>query len=637
MINLANLDQLDWREFEHLCLVLFEHDFKAADANFYGANCYGQNGIDIRLTTVKGGTRSRVVVQCKRMDSLDWSDFKEDLKHALETFAREAVEEDRDFWFIVATTAEIGNTKKFDASKDALVLQLGLADIKGRIKFDVYTGPRLRIMATQDKVLREFFARPERDADKYRTQDLTDLGVRLTRCADRNELAKAQRAISDYLRTANPSDAESYNWVPSDLFDQIAYLTLAAGDFERANKLLNAALGVDPLYARYHLGSLRARRVLHAAPWSNLPRTIFEQLPRIPSPAEDVDVRAPKLLAALGETDQQLTLALWVVSYASTRELSEQGLSRALGLVTQAWPQTVERLEKDVRYKLSDDGYFDRFVRTRREKRPQASSEHLRACALAVAYCYIRDVHMMRFGERSMLDVEAAHDGWPVAIDGIARSNSTGYFSALKDFAERAMRAHLPSLLEEGAGREYGVEHVVHTTLPPPPRLDANVYVAAPLFLLRDCENGVVEGRIEELKHGGFMVAGATILISHLGLERLVQVQLGDRLGLNRSRTREQSSAMVDAIDLVLSRLQRSEPGGSTNQRPPFESRPCYADFRTEGLVNRSGSSIELARGTHMPFLMSSVAEYRVVSAELPPADKHLYYWLPVTSSAGAY
>lgn len=628
MINLANLDQLDWREFEHLCLVLFAHDFKAADANFYGANCYGQNGIDIRLTTVKGGTRSRVVVQCKRMESLDWSDFKEDLKHALETFAREAVEEDRDFWFIVATTAEIGNTKKFDASKDELVLQLGLADIKGRIKFDVYTGPRLRIMA-QDKVLRDFFARPERDADKYRTQELTDLGVRLTRCADRNELAKAQRAISDYLRTAAPADSESYNWVPSDLFDQMAYLTLAAGDFERANKLLNAALGVDPLYARYHLGSLRARRVLHAAPWSNLPRTIFEQPPRVPSPAEDVDVRAPTLLEALGETDQQLTLALWVVSYASTRELSEQGLSRALGLVTQAWPQTVERLEKGVRYTLSDDGYFDRFVTTRREKRPQASSEHLRACALAVAYCYIRDVHARRFGAPSVLDVEAAHDGWPVAIDGISRDNSTGYFSALEIFAERAMRAHLPSLLEEGAGREYGVEHVVPTTLPPPSRLDANVYVAAPLFLLRDCENGVVEHRIEELKHGGFMVAGATILISHLGLERLVQVQLGDRLGLNRTRVLTQSSAMVDAIDIVLRSLQRSEPGGSSNQRPPFESRPCYANYGTAGPINASWSSIELARGTHMPFLMSSLAEYRIVSAELPPANKHQYYWLP--------
>lgn len=65
MSVLEELDRLDWREFENLCLVLFERYFDAPDANFYGANSFGQDGIDIRLTTTKGQTPARVVIQCK--------------------------------------------------------------------------------------------------------------------------------------------------------------------------------------------------------------------------------------------------------------------------------------------------------------------------------------------------------------------------------------------------------------------------------------------------------------------------------------------------------------------------------------------------------------------------------------------
>jgi hypothetical protein len=638
MSLLTELDRLDWREFEHLCLILFERYFDAPDANFYGANNFGQDGIDIRLTTTKGDAPARVVIQCKAMQSLDWSHFSRDFRRALDTFARKTIGEGRAFTFIVATTAEIENTRKFDAKRDELIQELGLGDIGDRIHFHVYTAPRLQTMAQHNTELRELFYRSERPADKHMTQELIRLNVRLTRHADRNELASAQRDVGAYLHAAKPSEPEKYNWVPTVLFDQIAYLTLAAGDFERANKLLNAALGADPLYARYQLGFLRARRVLHAAPWHNLPRAhMFEQPVAIPSPEEDVVDMAPQLLAALGQTDEQLTLALWVISYAGEQDLAEQGLNRALGLVAQAWPSNLERLDKDARYVLSEEGYLDRLSASRAKKRLPASSEHLRACALTVGYSYIRSVHVARFGFESVRRVEDAHEGWAEAIEGISRDNATTFFSGLQPLCQRAMRTYFPSLLAEGSGREFGRDHGDRITQTAPPRLESRMYAATPQFLLRDCEDRLVGRRVDELAHGGFIGTGATILISHLGLERLIQVQLGERLGLNEGRIHQQASAIVEGIAHILGRLRRCEPGGdqrSDGQKPPFESRPCYSNFAAAERVNSGFASIELARSMRLPFLASSASEWHLAGAELPKTEKNLFYWKPVSFPA---
>lgn len=638
MSVLDELDRLNWREFEHLCLVLFERDFNAPDANFYSANVFGQDGIDIRLTTTKGNMPARVVIQCKATRSLEWANFSSDLERALNTFARKSVGEGRIFRFIVATTAEIENTRKFDAAKDALIQDLSLGDIADRIDFQVYTGPRLQTMAEHNLELRELFYRPQRPADVQMSQDLIRLNVRLRRHVDRNEFADALSALNAYLRAAKPSEPEKFNWVPTVLFDQLAYLTLGAGDFERAKRLLNAALGADPLDSRYLLGYLRAHRVLHAAPWHNVPGAhMFEQPPEIPSPEDDVEVMAPQLLGALGETDRQLTLALWVVSYARQLDLAEQGLNRALGLVAQAWPDDLQRLDKDAHYVLSEEGHLDRTPRPRVKRRLPASSEHLRACALALGYIYIRRVHAERFGFESVQRVENAHDGWPAAIEGISLNDSTTFFSSLKPLCQHALSTYLPSLLAEGAGREFGRDHINIITRSAPQRLERATYAATPEFLLRDCEDRLVGHRVEELAHAGRFGTGATIVISHLGVERLVKVQLGERLGLSDIRNADQSKALVDAIADILKRIRRCELAGDerySGPQPAFESRPCYANFADGKPVTSRRASIELARSKSMAFLASSAVEYNLAGTELPPADRHLVYWKPVTYPA---
>jgi tetratricopeptide (TPR) repeat protein len=633
MSILDQLDRLDWREFEHVCLVLFEQYFDAPDANFYGANSVGQDGIDIRLSTIKGGRPAKVVIQCKAVQSLDWSDFSDDLERALRTFARKTIEAGQDFTFCVATTAEISNSKKFDPQKDTLIETLEMGDIKGRIHFDVYARPRLQAMGT-DPVLRELFFRPERPADLYSNQDLIRLGVRMARHVERNELAMARSHLDAYLHSAKHPAAEKYDWVPTGLFDHLASLYMSAGDFEQAHRLLNAALGADPLDARYLLGYLRARRILHAVPRHNLPRAHpLERPVSVHAPEDDIEDMAPQLLIALGDTDRQLTLALWVVSYAREQDLAEQGLNRALGLVAQAWPSDVARLDKDAYYVLREEGYLERLP-TRYGRRLPASIENLKACALTIAYEYIRNVHGARFGFDSVRRVEGGHDGWPAAVNGLSSENATTFFSGLQMYCHRALRTYLPSLQAEGGGREFGRDHTDRSLRSVPPRLDSTPYVATSEFLLRDCEAGLVAGRVDELARATLMGNGASILISHLGLERLVRVLLGERLCLDGTRMPDQALAMANAIASILGSLARLEPAGDERLlglRPPFVSRPCYANFATSEQVNSRGASIELARSRRSAFLGGSYLELNLASTELPPADRHLLYWKPAT------
>lgn len=645
MSLLDELDHLDWCEFEHLCLVLFEHHFDAPDANFYGANSVGQDGIDIRLTTIKGGTPTKVVIQCKARRSLDWCDFSGNFEEALDTFARKSIDEGRDLMFILATTADIGNTKKFDPQKEELVNTMGLCDIADRIHFEVFTGPRLRAMLDSNPALRKLFIRPQRPADLSTSQELTRLDVRLGRQIKSKMLASAYHDVAVYLERAKVAEAPQYDWVPTVLFDPLADLTLGAGDFERAHSLLNAALGADPLDARYQLGYLRARRVLHAAPLHNLPRANAYILPPpLPAPEEDVGDMAPQLLAALGDMDYQLTLALWVVSYARQQDLAEQGLSRALGLVAQAWPTSVERLQKDAYYVLGDEGHLDLQPAPRAPaRRPAASSEHQRACALTVGYQYIRTVHGARFNYDSVRAVESKNSGWPAMIEGLVRRNATTYFAGLHHQCQWAMRNHLPSLLAEGAGREFDVEHTDQYGRVKPLRLECSKYAATPEFLLRDCERGLVGRRIDELACANPMNTGVSILISHLGLERLIQVQLAERIGLSETRGAHASTKMANGIADILKRLRRYELDGDERfddrfdgKRRPFISRPCYANFAVACDIDSRYASIELARNWRVPFLASSLLEVNLAKSELPHplGDPNLLYWQPELFSA---
>jgi len=620
-----------WRDFEHLCLILFEHYFDAPDANFYGTRGVGQNGIDIRMTTIKGDVPAKVVVQCKATDSLSWSDFANDFKSALVAFARETLAEGRDFRFIVATTAGGVNEKPFDDNKKVLLEELELDSESARIHLAVYPWPRLENLVESTPSLRKLFVHQERPADALSSQNLGQLVARLTRLTEANLLDSAWSELNKYVRAEKPDAPDKFHWAPSTLFDPLAKLFLKAGDFFNASRLLNTALGTNPLNADFLLGYLRAQRVLHAAKQHNRLRAYpFETYVTPRSMHEEVDEMAEQLLRAGGDTDSQLNLALWVVSYAETQTLANAGLRRALGLVTQAWPDKVDRLEHDVKYTMTADGYVlqqpDPFA-----VRPPAQKAHLRACALAAACTYIRTIYAVRFNTDLGTNVEGDHEDWPVEIEGITTGDPFCFFAQMAPVATCAMRDYLPSFYAEAANREFHWNIVDQYGPASPPALDSSNYVTTPEFLLRDCVGGLVQSRIDEFRRAGSMGYGATILISHLGLERLARVQLGYALeSATQGRMGEAAGAAATGIDVIFAHLERQERlSGPNDVRPTFASRTCYVDFGKAHPIDCLGASIALSKRHSTPFLAILPGEFALAGSVLPATIKRFIYWTP--------
>jgi hypothetical protein len=635
MSILKKPDGIHWRDFEHLCLILFEHEFQALDANFYGTHGVGQHGIDIRMSTQKRGIQALVVVQCKATQSLTWTDFAEDFKRALKKFARETLDAGRHFRFIVATTAEKVNNTKFDDPKKKLLHELGL-DGDGdatRIDLQAYSWPRLEAIVEKDVPLQKLFIHQERDADKSSTQTLRQLGPRIATLTEDRRLDSAFAELSAYLRLEKPDAADKFGWVPSAMFEQLTNMFLAAGDFHNANPLLEVALGTNPLNAGYLLGYLRAQRVLHATPLRHpVGLTMMDATPAPRSMAIQVVEMAEQLLRSWGTTDAQLTLALWVVSYAPTQALADRGLRRGLGLATQAWPEDVNRLDHGAWYSLTAEGYLIKQPDAL-AFRPPASEDHLRACALACAYLYIRAIYTARFGSDPLRQIEHEHGGWPQDIEELSGYAPFRFFAEMAPVCTTATQTHLPLFYAEGSERESHWQPDSYPRFARSPYLHDRTYVATPEFLLRDCVNGLVNRRVKEFGGAGWTADGATIMISHLGIERLVRAQLGKALEYETQGEYGRAAGPVaDNIGVVLARLVRHESTPNhllANFRPPFGAHPCYANFAPERHGDSLDASLALSRRLGLSFLVASAAECELAAKMLPKRIECLSYWTP--------
>jgi len=630
----------NWREFEQLCLVLFANHFESVDATYY-CNCgpnIGQRGIDIHLTTTKPFTPELVVIQCKASPTIAWSDFENDFERAV-GFIEQATISGRDLRFILATTAGTANLKHIETEQQKLLARICAPEIAKRVHFKVYTYPDLEGLARCTPKLKELLLPPERIADKEPTHGARMLARQLIEHVTLMELAEAKRALAIHLSNCVKRDT-SYGWAPSLLFDPLADVYLASGDFVQAAKLFEVALGADPLNAKYMLGHLRARRLLREAPRDNVVRGILvPSPPPPPALADEIRRMAPELLTSLGDLDHQLTLALWVVSYTNNIELAEAGLRHAFGLINLGWPEDAERLDPACMYAVTDCGYIaqqpDSGVPWYRD-----AGGRILSCALTTAYSYIRLVHQARFGAESMLSVEQTHGGWPKNIDGISHRNVQTFFDRLHTSCQGALRQHLPSLNAEVVGRSYAPPPSDDFIFKPAKPLERTLYVATDEFLLRDCSERLVDRRIEEIRHAGFMAQGSTIMITHHGLERLCQVRFTYELDIEpASKANQAAHAMLSGINRVLEHLVRFEVWPFQQQaggRPPFGSAPAYFDNLSQAYNVSLEASIATARWRNAPFCVSTLSEHGHATDELCDVVERVLYWLPPQSEGAS-
>ena len=438
--------------------------------------------------------------------------------------------------------------------------------------------------------MRRLFVLQDRPADKFPTQVLNHLVARVARYAQDKQLHNARVELKRYVRLEKLEAADQFHWAPSALFDPLTDVFLAAGNFYNALRLLSTALGTNPLNANYLLGYLRAQRVLHAALTDNRRRNYPFEQPEPPRPvADELEEMAEQLLRARGDIDVQLTLALWVVSYAPTQALADAALRRALGLVTQAWPDGVDRLERGASYAVTAEGYVVKLPDAV-PSGPAAPEVQLRACVLTVAYMYIRALYTARFDSDACVSVEHALGGWPYwEVEDVTGQDPFLFFARLAPACSRAVQTYLPSFYAEGSGREFDPWPGDPYSSPFPPAFGSSTYVTTPEFLLHDCVGGLVERRIEEFRHAGFLGEAATILISHLGLERLARAQLGFPLKFTTwGETGQSAGPVAAAIGSIFARLVREEfsphyPFG----RPSFASQPSYVNFSKQRIGTR--------------------------------------------------
>jgi tetratricopeptide (TPR) repeat protein len=288
-------------QFESQCLIIFEHHFDAKDANFYGRSGVEQNGVDITLTTHKEGRREKVVIQCKDRHELHWSDFSSDFRQALITFAPRA-ESDPDLFYILATTVLRENTadilKKIGLAKEQLSKENPSLDLN-RVKHEVFGWERIQLIVAAKPRLQEIFCDTPRAADCSSSKQLNDLVRSIAQAKTTMNLRFARDALAIYRSRKPPVDQDDYQWVPTAMMSDLLDIFLRAGDFEQADKLLDAALGADPLRAGYLLAHLRTRRVLGVFRTENRPLEWLAMIAQSQrSVAAEVDFCAADLIKA---------------------------------------------------------------------------------------------------------------------------------------------------------------------------------------------------------------------------------------------------------------------------------------------------------------------------------------------------
>lgn len=445
-------------------------------------------------------------------------------------------------------------------------------------------------------------------------------------------LRAARVALESYRAAHVKDDADQYQWMPTALLRDAAQTFLDAGDAEEAVKALDVVLDIDPLDASLLLGHLRATRVRATfrdnRPWTLVPAAR-------PVVAHEIARIEPDLLTARGGSDQQLTLALWAVSYAGSAQLADAALRRARGLVAQSWPAGVPRLVPGARYSVTGQGYLCRDG----EPEPTPAKvwvEGHHACALAAAYSYLRLVHACRFGFPRTLAVEEGPrfgkdrpDGWPAYIDGMSTMEVTTFCSTMPGLCRSVFKHFLPLFYDEARGREFNWpvgDEFLHRR---PGELDQHEYVCSAEFLLRDCADRYFDARMAELASAGWTGRGTTLVTTHLALERIAKVRSLHELVLPLAgQLGEPSRRMLAELDKLCREIVRME----VPERQPHGRRlvayPCYYDG-SDPAAAPLDPLIEACLERRAPFLAASYGEYSRATSRLDDRRTVLPYWTP--------
>ncbi|OEZ63362.1 hypothetical protein [Duganella sp. HH105] len=583
------------REFENLSLLVHRHAYRASDGIFYGRG-HRQHGIDIRLT-VCGQT---IVIQCKQVERMSYSTFGDDLSSALARWAPRHPTSPP-LLFILATTAKNLDTSDID---DKIKAELALLPegVRERVSVEIHDWDWFEHTVRSSVELAEYLLEPDESYREYRSHELQKSVKLVAQHVAERRLSSAREAWSQYCAGRPEAEPLQPALLPMNAYAPLLDLYLAAGDFEEAKKILDGALGRQPFNARFRLAYLRSVRVVNAIP--KISRTLQFGKKQPGTLDAEIDNFADELLEALGGLDEQLTLALWVVTYTTKAAIAATALMRARSLLNQAWPAEIPCIATPLHHELSDYGPRPVPCFWPGSPSPQAGL----ANALTTAYVYIRQLHTYRFGRDATLAAEQPLGEWPDSINPVSYRRPGKYFAELSSEGYKQLNRALPLFTREAGGACFAwwqSVHFVHNSVPQLPLWGA---VCSSNILLTDCDRGHIEQRLSLMP----------LFTSNLSLERLLQVQQLAKIECDLAPEK------IQAIDWLLDHSLRHD-GGQTEGTHRLYALPAYADLTGPRRNPELAAAIALAAASSRPYFCTFGPEIQATGDTV----NILAYWNP--------
>lgn len=590
------------REFEAMCLLIYQQHYETADAVYYGRG-HTQHGIDIRMTTSEGAKPLLVIVQCKDVSRFNFSTFERDLTLALNMWAPKQ-EHESDVLYIVATTATGINTEDIDSKVDDL-LKTKLPKLAGdRFRFLLHDWDWLETVVRSHTSLAEYFLESRDEFIETKSHGLTRAGEQIAAAIAKNQLKAAQKVWDDYLsEDRHPPVKPLYAHIPIWICEHLCDMFLKAGDFEKAARLFDSALGRREFSAKFRVGYLRAKRVVSRIPDDNISFDAMFRRSASFDIAQEVEDTAKKLVSSLGTLDEQLLLALWVLTYAKSAEVGNLGLTRALSLINQAWPRGVEGLALGRSYKVTTGRLRAVSAEQKIFEGQHADERNQYAIVLAYAYSYCRMLHSERYGYSTTLDVEKTAGGWTLEIYDLGIGNLDDFFCHLPQGVKKRLETLLPAFYKEGSNREFCWENPVGIHALGAPDVPYSGANCTSNLLLADCVSNTVKLRLDTLP----------LFTTHLALERILQVlclceideevltkQINSPDHLLRKRRMVLSS--------LVSRITRAE-WRSPRERDQIYAFTTYYNFQNDIKLDEFTVTLEFTRQTRRALIVTTNLE----------------------------
>lgn len=591
------------RLFESMCLVIYGQVFSTHNAVFFGRRGQKQHGIDIRISTEK----EMITIQCKDKKKLTLADLKDDLDASIEKWTS-ADADGLHHTFIIATTLE--SNAQLIEDVDQYVEQLREQRIQagryGKFSVTIHSWEKIDSIVKSNPSLSHHFFEQALDNDfNLRRHETNRFCDDLTKYVKNFQL---NTAIQEWRNLHRKRGYVSYAEVPSSLRQQLLALFTLAGDFQEISELLNVEIGFRRYAATTRILNLRASRVLATTPE---PGTL--------SIDEEVERTAHDLLQAIGTLDEQLTLACWVVMYAKTRETADLGLRRALGLLHQHWPahstfpsplHTYAVVHGQL---IVDDNMWPL-------PRPASKTthKHERATALAHAYSFIRQVHLLRFGYPATLDTEREQGGWAKAIhpyvdpplfafyDSISRSQKSNR-------CQRFLSDNLPSFYQETTRGAIRVDTAVEFCHKFPPNIPSSGMVCSSDVLLADAREGTGKWRRKQV----------SLQSTHLSLERILAAHQLTQIQNNYFHRN-----FYDEMTALKQDWYRSECPSSAIQAL-IVSIPAYFDFPENVKADETGAGFMLSCERKTSFFFTAAEEIFRANHFPDKSLRLIGYWGP--------